>query len=306
MRNPYEILGLTPKATQAEIKKKYRSLAKDLHPDRRPGNAAADEKFKEVTASYAILGDVKQRARFDQGEIDTEGRERVHAGFQRAWRGGGEDPLRTFRNAAGTEGFGFGFSFEDLISPLFRNRGGPGPKPPPTGRTADLDVSFVEAATGTTKRIRVGGRNIDVAIPAGIETGQTIRLKGQAGPVAHGGTAGDLRLQVRVAPDARFSREGDDINLDLPVTLAEAVQGAKVDVPTVHGKVSLTIPKGSNSGRTLRLKGKGIRHKGAREEGDQYIRLQVALPDEVDAELADFVARWSARNDYDPRRKLKS
>ena len=302
MRNPYSVLGLKSGATQAEIKKKYRSLAKELHPDRHPGNAKADERFKEVGAAYALLGDAKQRGRFDRGEIDAEGRERVHAGFQRAWRAG-EAPNRAFRKAPGAEPFGFGFRFEDLVSPLFRDRGRPGPQAAPD-LAADLDVTFLEAARGAKKRVPIDGRRIDVAVPAGIENGQTIRLRGQA-PGPQAGTTGDLHIRVNVAPDAQFSRKGDDIHLDLPISLAEAVQGAKVDVPTIHGNVSLTVPKGSNSGRTLRLRGKGIRPQGDRAPGDQYVRLQVSLPDEVDAELTDFVARWSAQHDYDPRRKPK-
>lgn len=325
MRNPYEVLGLPRTATQAEIKKKYRNLAKDNHPDRHPGDAKAVERFKEINAAYGIVGDAKQRARFDRGEIDSDGRERVHAGFQqgaprgfspegfgfpgqggprsRAGAGpippGGEGP---FDPNAG----GFGFSFDDLFSPLFGGAREAGGAKRGRGRGPDaateMEIGFLESVNGATRRVQVDGRSLDVAIPAGIETGQTVRLRGQAQSPSG---VGDVLITVRVAPHPTFRREGDDIHLDLPVTLGEALQGAKIAVPTIHGSVTLGIPAGSNSGSTLRLKEQGVRRKG-KDAGNQYVHLVVALPEAVDPELAEFVGRWSAAHPYDPRRKLRS
>ena len=329
MRNPYEVLGLPRAATQSEIKKKYRTLAKENHPDRHPGDAKGAERFKEINAAYGVVGDAKQRARFDRGEIDADGRERVHAGFQQGGFGqrgfgpqgfgfgggagaGGARP-RTGGGPfppGGDSGFdsgagGFGFSFDDLFSPLFggaregagRARGhGSGPD-----ATTEMEIGFLEAAAGGTRRIQIDGRSLDVSIPAGIDSGQTIRLRGQAQSAAG---AGDVLITVRIAPHPSFRREGDDIHLDLPVTLGEAIQGGKVEVPTIHGSVALAIPAGSNSGATLRLKEQGIRRKG-KDAGNQYVRLVVTLPDPPDPELTEFAARWSNTHRYDPRRKLR-
>lgn len=304
MKNPYDILGVPRTASQAEIKKTYRARAKKLHPDRHPGDASAEARFKELSAAYALLSDPKQRARFDNGEIDAEGAERMRANFHRAHAGAEPGDFAGFDGGSDAAG-GFHFSFEDLVSPLFRNRrGGQAASGKGADRTARVEVGFIEAVTGAKKRLLVDGKELEVAVPAGIESGKTIRLKGRGSPSPLGGPNGDLLLTVSVADHPHFTRKGNDIHLDLPVTLAEAVSGARVDVPTPHGKVSLTIPPGSNTGTLLRLKGKGVAPKDG-TPGNQVVRLLVSLPDKPDPELSEFVAHWKGGRDHDPRRKLR-
>lgn len=297
MRNPYTVLDLPNSATQAEIKTRYRKLAKQYHPDRQSGDDKAAEHFKEVTAAHEVLGDAKLRSRFDRGEIDAAGNE--CAVFQQT----GSD--------AGATGFGnFSFvDFEDLLSPLFGGRAHAGrpqsaPKYKGANTTRRMNVKFMEAALGAKRRLKIDGRRIEVSVPAGIESGKTIRLRGQGGPGSNGGPPGDLLIRVDVGSHPSFVRSGVDISVDLPVTLGEAVLGARIDVPTIHGPVSLTIPKGSNTGTKLRLKGKGI-HRPGRKAGDQYVRLEVVLPERSDPALADFVSRWGQEHPYDPRAGLK-
>lgn len=317
MRNPYEVLGVPRTASQADIKKKYRQLAKENHPDRRPGDKSAVERFKEINAANDILGDEKQRGRFDKGEIDADGRERVHAGFQQARPGANPFGAGFGGPRAGGEGrfedLGMNFNFDDLLSAF---RGGATPRHaapgPATAGEFEMDVEFLDAARGSTKRITVDGRSFDVSIPAGIDSGQTIRLQNKDV---------DLRIVVTVGSHPFFQRKGDDVQLDLPVTLAEAVRGAKIDVPTIHGTVNLNIPPGSNTGTLLRLKGQGIRRKtgkkdhpaakdasakdgGAKDGGSQVVRLLVTLPDEIDGDVEDALMKWEKHKPYDPRKKL--
>ena len=308
MKNPYETLGVKRDASQAGIKKRYRDLAKRLHPDRHPGDAKAEQEFKDVSAAYGILGDAKQRARFDRGEVDAEGHERMRAGgFHRAYADAAEQGFPGFGRARpGGPAGGFAFNFEDLISPLFGRRAASAAAAARSGdRAAQTRIGFMDAAAGGKKRMKVDGRSLEVTIPPGIESGQTIRLKGQGDPGGGGRPAGDLLLTAQVAPHANFTRKGDDILLDLPITLAEAVKGARVDVPTIHGRVSLNIPSGSNTGTSMRLKGKGISRKGAKEAGNQVVRLQVTLPEDADSDLERFVEGWAAGKRYDPRKKLR-
>jgi DnaJ-class molecular chaperone len=307
MRNPYDVLGVPRSASLADIKKKYRALAKENHPDRKPGDKAASDRFKEINAAYDVIGDETKRARFDKGEIDADGRERVHAGFSPGAGPGAGPGGRPF----GFQGFqgrdprfedlGMSFNFDDLFS-AFRSSGG-GPfrqtTPPPEPATAgefEMEVDFLDAARGTTKRITVDGRSFDVSIPAGVDTGQTIRMRDKNV---------DLRIVVTVKPHPFFTRKGDDVQIDLPVTVVEAVRGAKVDVPTIHGTVTLNIPPGSNTGTLLRLKGQGIRRKGNKEGGNQVARLLVTLPDEIDGDVEEALIKWEKRHTYDPRKKLK-
>jgi DnaJ-class molecular chaperone len=309
MRNPYEVLGVPRTASQADIKRKYRALAKENHPDRKPGDKAAVERFKEINAAYDIVGDEKQRARFDKGEIDADGRERVHAGFGGGPWGNTGGPGGSRGGAGGARGgdqrgfeeFGMNFNFDDLFSAFrggFTGGGAAGARPqaePSTAGEFEMEVDFLDSAVGGTKRITVDGRSFDVTIPAGIETGQTIRLRDKDV---------DLRILVTVRPHPFFQRKGDDIVLDLPVSVMEAVRGAKVDVPTVHGSVTLNIPPGSNTGTNLRLKGQGIRRKG-KPEGNQMVRLAVYLPDAIDSDVEKTLADWEKRHSYDPRKRLR-
>lgn len=282
MKDPYSLLGLTREATAEEIKRTYRRLAKRLHPDLNPGNRAVEQQFKELSAAYELLSDPAQRARFDRGEIDGDGNER-RRGFRTAGR-------RTAEPES--------FSFDGLFSEIFgRGRQAAGAAfGAAAAPTTTLRLFFLEAALGTRRRIALtDGREIEVAVPAGIDSGQTLRLRG-----AHGS---DIHLLIEIEPHPLFTRQGKDIHLELPVTLAEAVLGATVTVPTIHGPVAVRVPHGSNGGAVLRLKGKGIVAAQA-APGDQYAKLRVMLPDPPDPELTRFLERWAAGHAYAVRGKL--
>ena len=304
MKNPYEVLGVKRDASAAEIKTAYRQLAKKLHPDLHPGNTKVEQDFKEVSQAYGILGDAEKRKRFDAGEIDASGQETPRAGgFYRHYAGQGGGKYRA-------SGFGAEINIEDIISDLFgggRPGAGPGRRGGPA-KGADISytapIDFLDAAAGAKKRLRLSdGKVLDLTIPAGTADRQTLRLKGQGGPGAAGGPAGDAYVEVHVQPHAYFTRKDNDVHLEFPITLQEAVLGATLHVPTVHGKVSMKVPAGSNTGRTLRLKGKGILDRKSKVKGDQYVKLKVVLPDKPDEELKSFVEGWAKAQDYDPRRK---
>ena len=285
MRDPYETLGVARSASASEIKQAYRKLAKELHPDVNPGDSVVESRFKEVSAAYDLLSDKDKRGQFDRGEINADGSPRFDGGFRQGNRGGPD--------------------FDDIFSDLFGRRRGRARPAEMAGKniTYTVQVPFAEAILGTRRRITLyDGKSLQVAIPPGTDNGQTLRLKGQGTPGMGGGAPGDALIQVQVEPHALFRRAGDDIEIDLPLTLDEAVLGARVDVPTVDGKVTMTVPAGTNTGGRLRLKGKGVpRADGGR--GDQYVRLQVQLPDKPDGELSEFVRGWAKRHAYDVRRR---
>jgi DnaJ-class molecular chaperone len=289
--DPYSVLGVARGASEAEIKKAYRTLAKELHPDRNSDNPKAAERFAQVTAAYDLLGDKDKRARFDRGEIDADGNPAQPFGYGPG-RGG-------FRPGNGQAGFGGDSGdFGDIFEGLFGRMGGGftrgfGGRATPPAKGGDLSyrlqVPFEDAAILKPQRITLGdGKTIDLKLPAGVETGTQMRLagKGEPGP----GGPGDAMVTVEIQPHRFFTRDGDNVRLDLPVTLTEAVEGAKVKVPTVDGAVMLAIPAGSSSGRVLRLKGKGFHKKGG-ERGDQLVTLMIHLPAD-DAELKAFVEGW--------------
>lgn len=295
MRDPYEVLGVARSADQDAIKQAYRKLAKQLHPDLNPGNTAVETRFKEVSAAYDLLSDPKKKERYDRGEIDATGAERAGS---RAYRGGG-----------GTRSGGFGgFDADDIFEMFNQGRARQQPK---TKRGADvnysLSVDFIAAATGTRRRLTLpDGRTLDVVIPPGTAEGTVLRLKGQGQPApggATGGQPGDAFIEVQIEPHPYLERRGNDIHLDLPVTLPEAALGASIPVPTIDGKVSLKIPPASNTGSTLRLKGRGIAAKDG-TRGDQYVRIVVTMPEKIDGELKEFLEKWGPRNPYDVRKKF--
>ena len=302
MADPYQTLGVSRTASEADIKKAYRKLAKELHPDRNKDNPKAAEKFSQVTNAYDLLSDKDKRARFDRGEIDGDGNPASPFGF-----GGGGGP----RPGAGGGGFrqqfdfgGEGADMSDIFEGMFGGAGrggfsggfggfgGGGRRAAQKGANIAyaLKVPFIDAATLSPQRVTLGdGKTIDLKLPAGVETGTQMRLGGKGEPGAGG--AGDAIVTIEVSPHAFFTRDGDDVRLDLPVTLNEAVLGGPVKVPTVERPVMLTIPKGSSSGKTLRLKGKGF-HKKDGGRGDQLITLMIDIPAD-DAELHRFAAEWT-------------
>jgi len=327
MRNPYEVLGVQPQASADEIKKAFRKHAKRLHPDANKNDPKAAVKFAELNAAHEIVGDEDKRKAFDRGEIDAEGKPRFQGfeGFSARPRGGRgrESQFETF--SFGPEGFsrsgsgpggGFG-AFEDILSSVFGGRRNGArvdfgteftPEDfasPAAGRdvAAEATITLAEAALGTKKRVRLPtGKDVEVKIPAGLSDGQQIRLKGQglAGPP--GGTAGDALITVRVAPHPHFKAEGANLRVEVPITLYEAVLGGKVRVPTLDGAVELAIPAGTNTGRTFRLKGKGIKAKSG--AGDLLATVRIVLPDHPDPELEALMRTWQQDKPYNPRRNL--
>jgi DnaJ-class molecular chaperone len=313
MRDPYDVLGVSKTASEAEIKKAFRTLAKKYHPDKHAGDAAAQKKFQEISGAYDIVGDKDKRAKFDAGEIDAGGNPRGFdpgaQGFRGGPFGGGQGGPRDFhftwtdQDADTAQGF----RAEDLFSDLLGGLGGRGGgRQPRAGQdfTVATVVSFEEAARGGSRRVMLpNGEQIDVKIPPGMKDGQQIRLKGRGGAGRRGGPPGDVMIQVSVAPHPYFVRDGRDLRMDLPITLQEAVLGGKVPVPTLTGTVTLSVPANSNTGSTLRLKGKGVPAHGHEQAGDLYVKLVVTLPEKPDEALQKFAEGWKAN--YDPRAKLK-
>lgn len=302
-QDPYTVLGVKKDASQDEIQRAYRRLAKKLHPDLNPGNKQAEEQFKAVAAAYDLLSDPEKRARFDRGEIDAAGQERPRErAYYRDFAGaaGGEHPY------ASTEGFADFSEDGDLFSSLFGRGGRVNLKMRGHDVHYRMPVEFLEAVNGATRRITLSdGSTVEVTVPPGARDGQLLRLAGKGGAGIGGGPPGDAFIEIVVKPHPFFTRRGDDIHLELPVSLREAVLGAKVSVPTPTGMVSMSVPKGSNSGTVLRLRGKGVlRPDGAR--GDEYVKLKVVLPDKPDPELERFVAGWAAGQSHDPRRGMET
>lgn len=299
---PYEVLGVARNASQDEIRRAYRKLAKDLHPDLHPGDKAAESRFKAVSAAYRLLSDPEQRARYDRGEIDASGAEQPKRSIHRDFA----DTGQTRRYASDTDG---GFAeFSDLFADFFGGRRGAEQMFRARGedRRYHLEIDFLEAAKGGRRRISLpDGSTLDLKVPPGTRDGSVLRLKGKGTPGIGGGARGDAFIEVTVRPHPLFRRDGNDIEIDLPITLDEAVLGAKVEVPTISGRVAMTVPKGSNTGDVLRLRGKGIAPAGSRV-GDQRVVLKIVLPDEIDPELESFLRRWREAHSYDPRRKLKT
>lgn len=324
MRDPYNVLGVSKSADAAQVKSAFRKLAKKLHPDANKHDPQAASRFAELNAAYEILGDEKKRKAFDNGEIDAEGKPRFRGfeGFS-AQRGGGQRP---HFESWGADGFqrggrgGPGGGFEDILRDMFggaRARSGRSAQfepeefaqqhqaPPARDLEAVLTISLEDAANGATKRLHLPtGKDVDVKIPAGLTSGQQIRLKGQGYPSPWGGgVTGDAMITVTIAQHPIFTIDGSDLRLDLSVTLYEAVLGAKVRVPTLDGAVQLAIPPNTSSGRTFRLKGKGLGTKSG--AGDLLATVRIILPDDGDNELKELMRKWRDDNAYNPRKDLE-
>lgn len=312
--DPYKILGVSKTATQDEIKKAYRKLAKSLHPDLHPDDSRKQAEFQAVSAANDLLRDPEKRRRFDAGEIDASGQERPQRQYYHEYAGqdAGERYDGGFggHDFGGRSGAGQEEDLSDLFSELFgrRQRSGGGADQEFHARGQDLrfhlEVDFMDAARGAKRAVTMpDGKSIEISVPAGVRDGQILRLRGKGAPGFGKGPAGDALVTISVKKHPVFSREGDDIEIELPITFDEAVLGAKVDVPTVAGPVSMTIPKGASSGQRLRLKGKGIKHgKGV---GDQFVRLKIVLPKTLNDELRGLAERWRAASDFDPRADLR-
>jgi DnaJ-class molecular chaperone len=324
MRDPYEVLGVSKGASEAEIKSAYRRLAKKLHPDANKHDPKAASHFAELNAAYEIAGDDKKRKAFDNGEIDAEGKPRFQ-GFEgfRGQPGGGARPGGAhFENFSfGSDGFqragGGGAGFEDILRSMF---GGATRGPargfgtqfesedfgrPGGGQDlyAEMTISLPEAAKGTKTRMHLPtGKDVEVKIPAGLATGQSIRLKGQGWP-SPSGKAGDALITVHVAAHPLFKPDGADLRIELPITLYEAELGGKIRVPTLDGAVELAIPARTNSGRTFRLKGKGLKSKSG--SGDLLATVRIMLPEHSDDEFKDLMRKWREGKPYDPRKDLE-
>jgi len=299
----YNILGVSRQASQDEIKRQYRKLAKELHPDLNPNDEAIAERFKKVSAAHALLSDPQKRASYDLGEIDENGEPR-YQGFHHGFGGG--------RHGAGHQQGGGTLddeTLQDLFAEMFgqggRRGGGFGRALRGDDVSYKLKISLEETAKGGKRRVAIGnGQTLDLTIPIGIEDGQTLRLKGKGRGGLHGGPPGDAMVEIQVMPHRLFERRGRDLHLDLPISISEAALGAKIDIPTIDGTVTMKVPKGANSGTTLRLKGKGIAGSKGASAGNQFVRLTVVMPKEIDADLAAFLEQWSEDHPYNPRADL--
>jgi DnaJ-class molecular chaperone len=285
--DPYAALGVPKSSSADDIRKAYRKLAKELHPDVRPNDAASEERFKRITAAFNLLSDETQRARFDRGEVDADGNDRPV--FQSGGYGGG-----AYTNARGRTHRPD--AFEDLFDGLFSRSGGARGFGAQRGEDVRyrMEVDFLDAVNGGRRRVTMSdGRSLDLAIPAGLNSGQTLRLKGQGLPGTGGAASGDALVEITVAAHPVFKRDGDDIRMELRISLAEAVEGGRAPVMTPSGAVQLSIPPGSNSGDLLKLRGKGVQTRPT--PGDLLVRLLITLPKKEDAELKAFVSTWAGR-----------
>ncbi len=299
MTDPYKILAVARTATTDDIRKAYRRLAKTLHPDLNPGDKAAEARFKDVAGAYDLLSDPTKRQRFDSGEIDATGAERPTQRFYKDFASGADGDDR-YRSRAGFADFA---DTNDIFAELLRRQAESARRIRGEDLHYRLTIDFLDAINGATRRLTMpNGASLDVAIPPGSQDGHILRLRGKGAPSPGEGPPGDALIELAVNPHPFFERRGDDIYIELPISLSEAVLGGRVKAPTPSGPVMLTVPKGSNTGAVLRLKGKGAPRAGG--HGDEFVKLKVVLPAAPNAALEAFVASWTPGADYDPRKDM--
>jgi DnaJ-class molecular chaperone len=310
MRDPYQVLGVQKTASDKEIKAAYRKLAKQFHPDLNPGKSDLEDKFKEISVAYDLLSDPDKRKRFDAGEIDAAGMETPQRQYYRGFADG--DSGEKYYSQ---EGFADPGDLDDFLSGIFGGAGGAGPGRRAGGQSFKargndasytMRVGFMEAAKGATRKLTLpDGRTLEVKIPEGLADRQTLKLAGQGNPGFGGGPAGDAYIEIHIEPHAHFTRKDNDVHSTVPITLKEAVLGGKIEVPTIHGPVTMTIPKNANTGTTLRLKDKGILDRKTKRHGHHYVTLQVVLPEKADPALEEFAAKWQPGAAENPRAKIR-
>lgn len=305
MKDPYDILGVKRTASDKEIKTAFKNLAREYHPDLHPDDKKAEAVFKDVSGAYDLLKDKEKRRRFDAGEIDATGAERPKQHYYKDYAGQGP-----FGPHAAQDGFASNEELEEFLAQAFGARRTDA-KTAFRARGQDvsyvLPVTFLEAARGASRTVTLPDKKkLKVSIPEGAENTQMLRLKGQGMPGFGGGATGDAYVELHVEPHPFFERKDDNIHLEVPVTLKEAVLGAQIDVPTISGPVSVKVPRGSNTGTKLRLREKGIRNRENGQKGHQYISLKVVLPPEEEPELQDFLKKWQPHSAQDPRKEMIS
>jgi DnaJ-class molecular chaperone len=299
-------LGVSRTASSDEIRKAFRALAKDLHPDRNPDNKAAEERFKRVSAAFDVVGDPEKRARFDRGEIDADGRD-VQRGFSGAGAYGPGAGGGFGANGARDARFD-GMDFDDILGGMFGGRGRSGARSNFAMKGSDvqarLEIDLEDTIKGAVKRVVFAdGRTLDVTIPKGADDGQTLRLRGQGYPGRGTAAAGDALIELSLRRHPIFRREEADLHMDLPISVPDAVLGAKVDTPTPDGAVSLTVPRHTNAGAVLRLKGRGAFDAETGRRGDLFAHIVIVLPEQIDAELTRFAESWRRDRPYSPARR---
>ncbi|MET4724554.1 DnaJ-class molecular chaperone [Bradyrhizobium japonicum] len=304
MKDPYETLGVTRSATDKEIKSAFKTLARKFHPDLHPGDKEAETKFKAISAANDLLKDKEKRRRFDAGEIDASGAERPQERFYRDFADG-----PAYTSHAAQDGFDSNEDLEEFLAKAFA---GKGQRSERAFRARGQDVSyvlpmaFVDAASGAARTITLpDGKTLEVTVPEGAEDRQMLRLKGQGMPGYGGGPPGDAYVELHIQPHPFFQRKDDNVHVEIPVTLREAVLGGKIEVPTITQPVTVTVPKGSNSGTTLRLRERGIRNRKTGQRGHQLITLKVILPAAEEPELVQFLEAWRPKNPQDPRKEME-